>query len=111
MVIWGGNRPPFAIGGGRYDPASDSWTSTSSTNSPTLRANHSAVWTGSRMIVWGGSGGTTFNSGGRYDPATDFWTPTSVANLPTARDRHSAVWTGNDMIVWGGSTPAGSLSS
>ena len=30
------------------------WTATSTTNAPSARAGHSAVWTGTEMIVWGG---------------------------------------------------------
>jgi len=50
--------------GGRYNPGTDSWTTTSTTNAPTARADHTAVWTGSEMIVWGGAPAT--NTGGRY---------------------------------------------
>src|SRR4030095_6732493 len=32
----------------------DSWTATNTTNAPTGRFWHTAVWTGSEMIVWGG---------------------------------------------------------
>ena len=32
----------------------DTWTATSTTNAPTARIGHTAVWTGSEMIVWGG---------------------------------------------------------
>ena len=35
----------------------DSWTATSTTNAPTARSGHTAVWTGSEMIVWGGDAG------------------------------------------------------
>ena len=40
--------------GGRYNPSTDSWTATSTTNAPAARYDHTAVWTGSEMIVWGG---------------------------------------------------------
>ena len=40
--------------GGRYNPSTDSWTATSTTNAPDGRYGHTAVWTGSEMIVWGG---------------------------------------------------------
>src|SRR5437667_6097926 len=33
----------------------DSWTATSSTNAPSDRFDHTAVWTGTEMIVWGGA--------------------------------------------------------
>ena len=81
----------------------DSWTATSTTNAPTGRSDHTAVWTGSEMIVWGGYDAAAYlNTGGRYNPSTDSWTATSTTNAPTARDSHTAVWTGSEMIVWGG---------
>ena len=56
MIVWGGND---GIGGentgGRYNPNTDSWTATSTTNAPSSRVPHTAVWTGSEMIVWGGT--------------------------------------------------------
>jgi len=38
--------------GGRYNPAKNSWTATSTTNVPDSRYHHTAVWTGSVMIIW-----------------------------------------------------------
>jgi hypothetical protein len=78
----------------------DSWTAASTTNAPSARNRHTAVWTGSEMIVWGGD--PLSNTGGRYNPSTDSWTATSTTNAPSARNRHTAVWTGSEMIVWGG---------
>jgi N-acetylneuraminic acid mutarotase len=82
----------------------DTWTATTTTNAPTGRHGHTAVWTGSEMIVWGGNTNQLmfFNSGGRYNPSTDTWAATSITNAPTARSGHTAVWTGTEMIVWGG---------
>ena len=77
----------------------DTWTNTTTTNAPSGRFGHTAVWTGSEMIVWGGA---LLNTGGRYNPSTDTWTATSRTNAPTARSFHTTVWTGNEMIVWGG---------
>ena len=90
--------------GGKYDPSTDSWTATSTTNAPDARSGHTAVWTGSEMIVWGGEGEDllTLDTGGRYNPTTDSWTATSTTNAPDARAGHTAVWTGSEMIVWGG---------
>jgi len=110
MIVWGGyfqdTSNHYWNTGGRYDPISDSWTATSTTNAPDGRAIHTAIWTGSEMIVWGG----TFydgiiealNTGGIYTPGTDSWTATSTANVPGGRYRHTARWTGSEMIVWGG---------
>ena len=36
-------------------PCTDNtWTATTTSNAPSARAVHTAVWTGSEMIVWGG---------------------------------------------------------
>src|SRR5436190_582889 len=82
----------------------DSWTATSTTNAPTGRRFHTAVWTGSEMIGGGRleEDFVLLNTGGRYNPGTDSWTTTSTTNAPTARSSHTAVWTGSEMIVWGG---------
>ena len=83
----------------------DTWTATSTTNAPSPREEHTAVWTGTEMIVWGGhQPPDVLNTGGRYNPSTDTWTATSTTNAPNARANHTAVWTGTEMIVWGAST-------
>jgi hypothetical protein len=116
MIVWGGwNGVNTAYAnGGRYDPATDSWSSSNLTtgtgaNVPTARYRHTAVWTGTEMIVWGGrnAAGTAYNTGGRYNVATDLWATTNLTtaagtNVPSARLLHSAVWTGTEMIIWGG---------
>ena len=107
MIVWGGygcDGNCVSNTGGRYNPSTDSWTATSTTNAPEGRIYHTAVWTGSEMIVWGGTGAANYlNTGGRYNPSTDSWTATSTTNVPGARFSHTAVWTGSEMIVWGGS--------
>jgi N-acetylneuraminic acid mutarotase len=107
MIVWGGatlNGPAYFNTGGRYNPTTDTWTATSTTNAPSARGFHTAIWTGSEMIVWGGFNGNDLNTGGRYNPSSDSWTPTSTTNAPDARGDHKAVWTGTEMIVWGGAT-------
>ena len=55
MIVWGGvGNGSYLNTGGRYNPSTDSWTATSTTNAPAARFLHTAVWTGSEMIVWGG---------------------------------------------------------
>jgi hypothetical protein len=111
LVVWGGSfgdtsGTHFLDDGGRYDPATDTWTPMSSAGAPLGRRNHTAVWTGSRMIVWGGdrADGTTMtlDTGGRYDPVGDAWLPTSALGAPSGRTYHGAAWTGAGMVVWGG---------
>ncbi len=113
MVIWGGNGFAGKVNsGGRYDPATDTWTATATANAPDPRYGHSAIWTGSRMVVWGGlTAAGRSNSGGRYDPATDTWSPTSATNAPEGRENHTAVWTGSLMVVWGGYSATGRINS
>jgi N-acetylneuraminic acid mutarotase len=106
IIVWGGFG--FGVGsdylntGGRYNPSTDSWTATTTTNAPAARDFHTAVWTGSQMIVWGGTNSLILNTGGRYNPSTDSWTATTTTGVPAGRAAHTAVWTGSQMIVWGG---------
>ncbi len=92
----------------------EAWFPTSTSNAPSGRSGHTAVWTGTEMLIWGGStliiGGFT-NTGGRYDPATDTWRPISTANAPSPRSGHTAIWTGSEMIVWGGIGLLGPLNT
>ena len=110
MIVWGGYNDGTGNTvntGGRYNPASDSWTAVSTNGAPSARAAHTAVWSGNEMIVWGGYSwaGTTdtfFSDGKRYNPAGDSWTAVSTNGAPATRASHTAVWTGSEMIVWGG---------
>jgi N-acetylneuraminic acid mutarotase len=117
MIVWGGF---FSDGGGlhhlntggRYDPSTDSWVGTPTTNAPVQRQLHTAVWTGNEMIVWGGFSGVSYrNTGGRYNPITDSWVATTNANPPAGRATHTAVWTGSEMIVWGGTDSSTQLNT
>src|SRR6266705_1682303 len=107
MIVWAGwsTADTYFNTGGRYDPNSDTWTATNTTNAPTARFAHTAVWTGSEMVVWGGyfyigSNEYFLNTGGRYNPGADSWTATSTTNAPHGRGYHTAVWTGSEMIIW-----------
>jgi len=78
MIVWGGQyrygiyyskNIPFNTGG-RYNPATDSWTPTSVVNVPQSRYANTAIWTGTQMIIWGGYDDSAgfLNSGGIYVP-------------------------------------------
>ncbi len=117
MIVWGGlivNGPVYigtAGDGGRYNPTADIWSALQSTNAPTMRFGHSAVWTGSEMIIWGGTNSNAIlNDGGRYNPLTDTWTAIQMTNAPSIRRNHTAVWTGSEMIIWGGDNGSTSLN-
>ncbi|HEY7160258.1 MAG TPA: Ig-like domain-containing protein, partial [Acidobacteriota bacterium] len=105
MIVWGGFWNDYWNDGGRYNPATDSWSPTNLVGAPEVRRSHTAVWTGSEMIIWGGDGYTgDLNNGGRYNPVSDTWQPISSSNAPPASTGASAVWTGAKMIIWGGSS-------
>jgi N-acetylneuraminic acid mutarotase len=113
MIVWGGQGLEgggidYLSSGGRYDPATDSWSPTSAVGTPSGRVAFTPVWSGRHMIVWGGETsdfhGT--NSGGRYDPFTDTWSPTAQTNAPSARENAWMLWTGNRLLVWGGDPEA-----
>ena len=58
LIVWGGivnTAWPFVSTntGGRYNPATNSWTSTTMQSAPSARDLQQAVWTGSQMIVCG----------------------------------------------------------
>jgi N-acetylneuraminic acid mutarotase len=84
LILWGGTGGAGALylnTGGIYDPATDTWTATSTMDAPASRQRHGALWTGSQMIVWGGYG--VFRSlatGGLYS------NPTVVPPLPPPAD-------------------------
>jgi N-acetylneuraminic acid mutarotase len=111
MIVWGGRNRFEAEShfddGGRYNPATETWSAIKSLGSPTGRSQMAAVWTGNEMLVWGGYGdrATAWNSGGRYNPRTNSWRPMSEVNAPEARVEPVFVWTGKELLVWGGITP------
>jgi N-acetylneuraminic acid mutarotase len=96
MIVWGGyffdGNDHFLNTGGRYSPSADSWTVTSTTNAPSGRGWHTAIWTGSEMTVWGGVNDdfdVVTSTGGRYcaqsgPTPTPTPTPTpSISPTPT----------------------------
>ena len=103
LIVWGGiDQSSFTVldTGGRYNASTNSWIGTDTSNAPSARMSHTAVWTGVEMIVWGGGGKfQDFDTGSRYNPTSDSWTNISA---PSERESHTVVWTGTEMIVWGG---------
>jgi hypothetical protein len=112
FIVWGGGAITsgwiFSQTGGRYDPAADVWTPTSTNGAPEGRARTAAVWTGEELFAWGGCTGSTclvdVHTGGLYNPATDTWTATTTDHVIEGREFHTMVWTGSEVIVWGGQT-------
>ncbi len=106
MIIWGGYNGSTKLNtGAKFSPTTNTWTPISTTNAPSARDGHTAVWdlNNSQMIVWGGDDGSVVNTGGKYNSSTNSWTATTTTNAPGGRTFHSAVY-GYDygMVVWGG---------
>ena len=88
------------IDGGRFRPASNSWTPLAKVGRFT---GHTAVWSGKEMLLFGGQEESSyFSIHRRFDPTANAWHATTSVNAPSARFRHSAVWTGSEMLVQGG---------
>ena len=70
MVVWGGETSATGfdsvLTGGRFNPATNSWSPTSLFGVPAARHDHVGAWLGSFMAVWGGLGDYELDSGGRY---------------------------------------------
>ena len=116
LLVWGGDGESGELNTGAqltFDGAGEpvSWQAISTTNAPSARSGHIAVWTGGRMIIWGGTdSGTLLSDGASYDPTNDTWATLAATNAPAARTGHSAVWTGTELLVWGGEGAGGSLA-
>ncbi|MBK9255970.1 MAG: hypothetical protein IPM42_10815 [Saprospiraceae bacterium] len=111
FIVWGGEtNNDFATNTGAiYDPIADTWNAITTQNAPPLgMADHSSIWTGSKMIVFGGynnSGATITNACYLFDPfdgPNGTWSICSGINKPSVRRGHTAIWTGDKMIVFGG---------
>ncbi len=123
---YGANMSPIATGqyfpsGGvagafLYAPKGDAWTPLSQIGELSARAEHTAVFDGSRVLVFGGRDASSFlNDGAAYDPASavPWQAKFDQPGFITGRAGHSAVWLEGvkRMIVWGGRDPNGPLGT
>jgi hypothetical protein len=111
LIVWGGQNTFDWLDDGRSWlgalGAAGQWVGfTSTTNAPSIREGHSALWTGHRMLVWGGwNGGPFLGDGASFDPASGAsgtWSTMSAAGAPSVRRDAAVVWTGSEMFLWGG---------
>lgn len=106
---------PGALGGVRYDPASDTWTPMAAPEgaSPSHRfTGWQGVWTGSEMFVIPRGIFRPFWSAPQawlYDPTMDDWRPAAIPAAPpgglplVASPR--MVWTGSEVLILGFQDP------
>ncbi len=113
VIIWGGQGTQGPLNTGAQLVLDDSglplaWLPLSTSNAPSPRSGHAAVWTGQKMLIWGGQGGGAFlGDGAAYDPVADTWSAVAATNAPLPRSNPSAVWTGQEMLIFGGDTSGG----
>ncbi|WP_127717791.1 hypothetical protein [Halobacteriovorax sp. HLS] len=89
--------------GACYKPLDDSWHPITTTNAPTPRISHKAVWTGREMCIYGGTDNSSpLIEGGCYNPDLDSWSTMTAPGTPLGSMYTSVVWTGARMCVIGG---------
>jgi hypothetical protein len=85
MIVWGGNESFTVVKtGGRYNPNTDSWIATSTTQAPFARVRHTSVWTGSEMIVWGGFVFFIHRHGRKIQSYHGYGMATNITGAPAA---------------------------
>lgn len=111
VVVWGGyDGTDYLATGAIYDPATDAWTTVSTSDAPTRRREHVAVWNGTHVVVSGGLGfdgvaeGSLLADGAMLDPVTNVWELLPASGHPSARYRHAAAAAGKVVVAWGGLT-------
>lgn len=108
MIVWGGDKGSGSYRasntGGKFNPTSNTWSTTLTSGEPEGRYLHSSNWTGNELIIWGGaiSGSDETNDGGIFVPITNSWTETSLLNAPSKRYGHTSEYQNNSIIYWGG---------
>lgn len=111
MIVFGGSNtevPGSAANlledGAIFDPnvgANGEWSPLQTTQAPSARFRHGAIWNGSEMLIIGGEGGggQVVTTGAAYQPATDTW---RVLPLSAATTAHQTVqWSGSEVLVFG----------
>jgi N-acetylneuraminic acid mutarotase len=111
--IWTGSRF-FVFGGATdmaydptdtgalFDPATGTWTPSSTTGTPGARHTARMAMVGGKVIEYGG--GVKLDAtdgGGSYDPATDTWTAMG-SSAPGPRIYGVALSIGDRLMTWGG---------
>jgi uncharacterized delta-60 repeat protein len=119
VLVAGGNMDaagnPVGNSAELYDPATGTWTATSSMtfsrirHTATLLSNGKVLVTGGWSYIYGGAGFAIPNAE-LYDPANGTWTPT--ASMPAERFQHTATLLPNGkVLVFGGRDKYGDTAS
>lgn len=109
LMIFGGmsTSTSYSIAGGKfYEPATDTWTTMSTTGAPSTR--HAAISSvvNNKLRIYGGTfsdASVSYNlaDGAEFDPLTNTWSSLNTG-APYSRSNPISIWTGSEWIVWGG---------
>src|SRR5690606_38602801 len=108
MMVYGGHDNSYnpVGGGGRYDPATNTWLAVNSgAGSPGIRKQHTMNYepTTGLVVLWGGYTGSAMSKAGHmYDPSANTWTAMKTSGAPSARDDQVSVAADGKMIIFGG---------
>lgn len=101
MIVASGRVPStpsyiYLNSGGRYNPATNTWATISSSGAPALGGSAS-IWTGTKMLVMGGTSNSLPITSESYyfDPATNAW---SFARSMSISPANPTVAIGNNMV-------------
>jgi hypothetical protein len=98
LIVWSGYGYYGLVDtGGVYDPATDSWTTTSVVGTPGSRMDMCAGFADGKMWVYGGDYTGVV---GAYGVTTNTWSTYAAGGRPT-KDA-CTVWTGTGFCTWGG---------
>ncbi|MBX3690238.1 kelch repeat-containing protein [Dokdonella sp.] len=99
------NYAPLA-GAEVYDPALNSWSSTSASSMTTARQDHTATLLPIGLVlVAGGNNGSVLDSAELYDPVSNTWS--DAGNLVTGRTDHTAnLLPSGQVLIAGGASSA-----
>lgn len=113
MIVWGGRNDDVNTiltllnTGGIYDPATDTWTSTTLVGAPLPTQCHVGIQAASEMIIFGGQTNTNLGcdlsstmTGNRFEATTNTWSAMSDAPVSSSLAGPVAIWSGDRMITW-----------
>ena len=114
VVVWGGyegvsgSDRNVSNSGAIYDIGARSWSTmpdSRSSNVPSKRAGHQAIWSGTKLFVFSGGGVSSqrqlTSTGGLFDLSRGEWT-TEGAEMVMERVGHTVTWNGFEALVYGG---------
>jgi len=112
VVLFGGTASTFKSDTWLYDPATDSYTLSTSATSPPARRNHAMAYDSEsdKVVLFGGLGSSPSYKDDTwlYDPGTDSWEQVFPVSHPSARCYHAMVFdAANEVsLLFGGADAA-----